>query len=376
MNGGDKGRHAEQAIVEYLPPTYRPDRFRDDLDELEADLRTDLDQAGLLDVCSSSKQNPAVSRSDETVKVTYRIADDVQNALEQYVYDQEKKVRSVSGDYIATAFDEYRDGGQVARVRRYYEQLRDGTDIVSEDRVGQVIDQLNNNLDYPEYCHIKGIRVAVDEALDVHSDDIRDDFADRVIDRLGFVAVETSDGVYATPERAKQLAQENKTDDDLDWYEMDKKDRVEHLVAALKARANGSSSAGVDYNQVRDQIFDRHPSNDYCYELMSLADEYPGFEYGEHNGKLRLRYNRESDPAEIDDDWVDRAVELIEEFCKETGLPPNDVEQPILDNRIVQARFPTEYDEVEGPNDQAIENVTEEDRIRVRVAIDDSGSNE
>ncbi|PGF17212.1 hypothetical protein CP556_14595 [Natrinema sp. CBA1119] len=282
----------------------------------------------------------------------------------------------MSGDYIATAFDEYRDGGQVARVRRYYEQLRDGTDIVSEDRVGQVIDQLNNNLDYPEYCHIKGIRVAVDEALDVHSDDIRDDFADRVIDRLGFVAVETSDGVYATPERAKQLAQENKTDDDLDWYEMDKKDRVEHLVAALKARANGSSSAGVDYNQVRDQIFDRHPSNDYCYELMSLADEYPGFEYGEHNGKLRLRYNRESDPAEIDDDWVDRAVELIEEFCKETGLPPNDVEQPILDNRIVQARFPTEYDEVEGPNDQAIENVTEEDRIRVRVAIDDSGSNE
>ncbi|WP_139305396.1 hypothetical protein [Natronorubrum sediminis] len=375
MNGGDKGRHAEKALIEYLPPDYRPERFRDDLDELEADLRADLDEVGQLNGSSSLNETPTSRTSDETSKVTYRIAEDVQESLEQYVYDQEGKVRGVIGEYIATALDEYRDGGQVARVRRYYEQLRESVDMVSEDRVEAVVETLRNNIDDRDFYNIKEIRLAVDEALDVHSDEVREDFADRVIERLGFVAVETSDGVYATPERAEQMVQEHEVDSDLDWHLMNKEDRVEYLVEAVKARSQQiADGAGVDYNQVRDEIFEEHPSNDYCYELMELAGEYPGFEYGKHNGRLMLRYTGENNAltAKPDNEWLHDASNLVQEFCDDNGVDPTQVSQAILDNLIVRAKYPKEYDEIRGPSDQAIEAVTEDDRKRVRNRLTDS----
>ncbi|WP_157884794.1 hypothetical protein [Halorubrum aethiopicum] len=380
VNGGDKGRHAEQAIIEYLPPTYRPERFRDDLDALEADLRADLDEAGLLSDHSSLKENTTSRPGVETDKLTYRIAEDVQNSLERYVYDQEGKVREVIGEYVATALDEYRDGGQVARVRRYYEQLRESVDMVSEDRVSTVIEQLHSEAGERNHYNIETIRCAVGDALAVHSDDVRNDFADRVIERLGLVSVETSDGVYATPEEAEKMVQQHTVGSDFNWSLTDKEERVEYLKQAVKARSKSSAmGAGVDYNQVRDEVFDQHPSNDYCYELMELAGENAGFEYGEHNGKLMLRYTGKTDPLEgkPDDEWVSDAAKRVQEFCDETGMNPREVDQPILNNRIARAKFTDEYDEVIGPSDRAMEAVTEDDRKTVRNRVSDwSDSNE
>ncbi|WP_134670411.1 hypothetical protein [Halorussus marinus] len=364
VNGGDKGRNAEQAILEYLPPRYRPERFRDDLDELEADLRADLDEVGLLTDGSSLNGNHT-STSSETVKLTYRVAEDVQDALEQYVYDQEGKVRGVIGEYVAVALDEYRDGGQAARVRRYYEQLQDGVDMVSEDRVGAVVEQLKKT-DDRDYYNIKTIREVVDRVLDVHSEDVRNDFADRVIERLGFVSVETSDGVYATPERAEELVQNQEIDSSLDWYLMDKEDRVEYLRDAVRARSK-VSAAGVDYNQVRDNVFEEKPSNDYCYELMELAGEAPNFKYGAHNGRLMLRYTGTNGALEArpDEEWIDEAVKHVHEFCSDANISPNQIDQPLLDNRIVRSKFPNQYDDVTGPSRQAMNAVTDDDRQRV-----------
>jgi len=372
VNGGDKGRHAEQAIIEFLPPMYRPERFRDDMDALEADLRADLDEAGLLSDHSSSKENPTLRSSDETAKLTYRIAKDVQEALERYVHDQEGKVREVIGEYVATALDEYRDGGQVARVRRYYEQLRENVDMVSEDRTGAVIEHLHSETGERDYYNIETIRCAVSNALDVHSDDVRNHFADRVIERLELVSVDTSEGVYATPEEAEKLVQQYTVGSDFPWSLTDKEERVKHLKEAVKARSKSSAKgAGVDYNQVRDEVFDQQPSNDYCYELMELAGEESGFEYGKHNGKLMLRYTGEADPLEArpDNEWVSDAVKRVEEFSDETGMNPREVDQPVLDNLIVQAKFIDEYDEVVGPNERALEAVTEDDRGRVRDCV-------
>lgn len=372
VNGGDKGRHAEQAIVEYLPPTYRPERFRDDLDALEADLRADLDEAGLLSQHSSSKENPTSRSSDETAKLTYRIAEDVQDALERYVHDQEGKIREVIGEYVATALDEYRDGGQVGRVRRYYEQLRENVDMVSEDRVGAVIERLHSETGERDYYHIETIRCAVSNALDVHSDDVRNDFADRAIERLEFVSVDTSEGVYATPEKAEELVQKHTVGSDFCWSLTNKEERVEHLKEAVRERSKSSAKgAGVDYNQVRDEVFDQQPSNDYCYELMELAGEESGFEYGQHNGKLMLRYTGTADPLETrpDSEWVSDTTKRVQEFCNEAGLKPKEIDQPILDNLIVRAKFIDEYDEEIGPSERAMEAVTEDDRRCVRDRV-------
>lgn len=368
VNGGDKGRHAEQAIIEYLPPSHRPERFRDDLDALEMDLRADLDEAGLLSSGSSSKDSRRKRGSEETVKVTYRIAGDVQDALEQFVYDQEQKVRGILGEYVATALDEYRDGGQVARIRRYYEQLREGTALISEDRVGLVVERVYENYPDREHYHIEEIRKTIDDALEVHSEDVRDDFADRVIERLGIISVKTSDGVYATPHYAEKLVQEHTLGDSVPWHVMDKPERVEYLKNALKIRAKGSSGyAAVDYNQVRDDVFDGHPSNDYCYELMELAGEHSCFEYGKYKGKIKLRYTCSDKLVDADSncEWLDKAANLVVAFCEKNEIEPDQIDCRVLDNRIAQAKFPDEYDGVCGPSERALDQVTKTDRESV-----------
>jgi len=385
VNGGDKGRHAEQAIIEYLPPEHRPERFRDDLNALEEDLRADLDEVGHLHDGSSLNGTLASTPSDETTKLTYRIAEDVQDALEGYVYSQEGKVRRVVGEYVAAALDEYRDGGQVARVRRYYEQLRDCVDMIPDDRVESIVEALKDNNGDRDSYHIEEIGIAVDQALDVHSDDVRTDFIDRVIKHLGFVAVKTADGLYASTERAEQFVQQHEIDADTEWYLMNREERVEYLTKAVKARSRqGGKGAGVDYNQVRDEVFDKNPSNDYCYELMKLAGEYSGFEYGKHNGKFMLRYLGQDDtlPSEPAQDWQTKAVELLKDFCDSCGLDPNELSQPILNNRIARAKYPNEYvktEEAEGKyaddvglSDRALGTVTEANRDKIRNHLFDS----
>lgn len=375
LNGGDKGRHAEQAIVEYLPPTYRPDRFRNELDALESDLRADLNEVGHHDDDSSLKVTPASKSGDETVKLTYRIAEDVQDALERYVYDQEGKVRGVVGEYVAAALNEHRDGGLSARVRRLYEQLCESVDMVPEDRVESVVQRLREDIGDRDMYHIEDVRAAVEAALDVHSNDVRNDFAERAISRLGFVAVETGDGVFATPERAEEIVQQHETESEPDWHTMDREDRVEYLKEAVKARSKQTrKGAGVDYTEVGEEIFNGRHSDDHCYKLMELAGEDSEFTYGEHNGKLMLRYIAGGDRSVLNsnDDWIEEAIEIVEQFCERNEEDPSDLPQPLIDNLITQAKYPEEYDEVCGPSDRALEAITEHDRTRVWNHIRDS----
>lgn len=367
LNGGDKGRRAEQAIVEYLPPTYRPERFHNELDALESDLRADLNEVGRLNDDSSLKTTPVSNSDDETVKLTYRIAEDVQDALERYVHDQEGKVRGVIGEYVAAAMDEHRDGGLAARVRRLYEQLSESVEMIPEDRVESVVQTLKNHTGDRDMYHIKDVRAAVDKALDVHSSDVRDDFAERAISRLGYVAVETSEGVFAAPERAEEIVQHQRVDSDPDWHSMEREDRVEYLKKVVKARSQQTGKgAGVDYKQVGEGVFNDRHCDDYCYTLMDLAGEDPDFTYGEHNGKLMLRYTAGGDRSTLNpnDGWVDEATDTVEQFCETNEEDPSDLPQSLIDNRIIQAKYPEEYDEVCGPSEQALEAITEDDRTR------------
>ncbi|GAB7091374.1 hypothetical protein JCM18237_16450 [Halorubrum luteum] len=385
MNGGDKGRNAEQAIVEYLPPSYRPDRFRDDLDSLEGDLRADLQQVGGLSDDSSLNEVPASRSGGATEKITWRVSADVQDALEQYVYDQENKLRRVVGDYIATALDEYRDGGRVGRIRRYYERLRESADFISHDRVGDIVETLRQKHEDTDYYHLEQIKLAVDETIEVHSEDVRRDFVDRVIEHLGFVSVETSDGVYATPDRAKQTVQEFEIESDTDYHSLEKEGRAEYLKDALKARSRQNKGASVHYKTAREDIFNGAPSIQYTYDLMELAGEDSGFTYGEYNGQIRLRYTDHGDSTLNDpsDGWKSRAIELIERFCEDNGMDPAEVDQPIIDNHIVQAKYPEEYTEAQfaesadetGPSERAMNSVTKDDREYVRTRLTGSASN-
>ena len=254
--------------------------------------------------------------------------------------------------------------------------------MIPEDRLESIIEVLRENSGDRDSHHIKEIGIAVDDALDVHSDDVRADFIDRVIKHLGFVSVKSADGLYATPEKAEQFAQQNEIDADTEWYLMDKKERVEYLTKAVKARSRqGGKRTGVNYNQVRDEVFDGNPSNDYCYELMELAGEHPDFEYGKDKGKYMLCYVGQDDPfpSEPAQDWQTKAVEFLKDICDSSGLDPNELTQPVINNRIARAKYPLEHIkavEAEGKDannvgvsDRALEAVTESDRDEIRNEI-------
>lgn len=387
--GGDKGRHAERAIIEYVPPKYRPERFRDDLDPVIADLRADLDELGGLTDNFSLNRTPTFRSNTKTVKLTLRIADDVQESLEKYVYEQEGKVRGVIGDYVAAALDEYRCGGRTARVRTYYEQLRENVEMIPENRIESIAETLEDKFDDRNKYHIKEIKIAVDDVLGVSSEEVRHHFADRVISYLDLASVEIADGVYAPQERAAELDHSHEVDISTEWPLMDKEDRVEYLTESVEARSQQTGKgAGVTYTQVRDEIFVGYPSDPYCYTLMELAGEHPGFEYGSHNGKKMLRYLGQDDtdtpPSEPAEDWLTNAVELLKELCDKFGIDPSDLNQSVIDNKIARAQYPDRYVETEeadgneaedvGMDEWAINQVTEADREKVQEELIDNDS--
>lgn len=89
-----------------------------------------------------------------------------------------------------------------------------------------------------------------------------------------------ADRVTALELRYQDL-EETKSYDDLD-----RDGRVGRVREhAFQRATNGHGRATLDYNDVMWSVFDGEPSADYCYKLMRLAAEAPGFEYQDPAGK-------------------------------------------------------------------------------------------
>ena len=61
-------------------------------------------------------------------------------------------------------------------------------------------------------------------------------------------------------------------------------------------------------------------------------------------------------------DWVERAAELLADF-------PSDVNDPVINNKIVRAKFPGEVDDIEGPSPELRNRVTLADQMRVKEEL-------
>lgn len=302
-NDGDRGRAAERAIIEYLPAEFTPDRFRDDLDAAEEQLRAMCRDVGAGDALSSTNATREVD--GDTSLCRYYVAEDVQEALKRFVFDREGKTRGVTGEYIARAFNEYRDGGRPARVRRLVEGLAEGADIVPVDHVPLIVDALEEDRGEFDQIHIRAVEETAADILETDAQDLLRRYAEDALDELDFVPVTGSKGVYATPDRAAEIVEEN-TAGELDvmaWENLDREGRVEDLTERMRSRA--SSAATLDeryragYREVMEDILNDHPSPQYAYDLMELAGEESGFKYHSPKGQKVLTYNAdwESQPA-------------------------------------------------------------------------------
>lgn len=81
----------------------------------------------------------------------------------------------------------------------------------------------------------------------------------------------------------------------------------EELVRRGDARTTGK--AEMDYTDVMWSVFDGHPSPGHVYDLMELAANEDGFQYGTFNGDKLIRVNT----AEVNDETLFHAANKAEE---------------------------------------------------------------
>ncbi|WP_117365015.1 hypothetical protein [Natrarchaeobaculum sulfurireducens] len=75
-------------------------------------------------------------------------------------------------------------------------------------------------------------------------------------------------------------------DEGRSYDDLDRDGRVGRVREhAFQRAVNGHGRAALDYNDVMWSVFDGEPSADYCYKLMRLAAEAPGFDYHNPDGK-------------------------------------------------------------------------------------------
>ncbi|NUC71686.1 hypothetical protein HTZ84_05080 [Haloterrigena sp. SYSU A558-1] len=75
-------------------------------------------------------------------------------------------------------------------------------------------------------------------------------------------------------------------DEQQSYDSLDRDGRVGRVREHAYQRAvDGHGKASLDYNAIMWEVFDGEPSADYCYKLMKLAANAPGFEYHNPTGK-------------------------------------------------------------------------------------------
>jgi hypothetical protein len=68
------------------------------------------------------------------------------------------------------------------------------------------------------------------------------------------------------------------------YHEMDKDQRVFRVREYLLQQAVDGNRRALGYREIK-SLFDGHPSDGYCYELMKQAGRADGFSYGTKGGK-------------------------------------------------------------------------------------------
>jgi hypothetical protein len=382
---------ATQAVLEYLPVEFIPSGYRTKSHELEQQLADDLRHAGLLGD-SSMKQTGLNERellcAQEKEKCRIHIDDRLLEPLEKYVIVEEGKARGWVGVYFAEALREYRTCGQSRRLQEWYNRLRENVDFLPSDRqtrTEQILDRIEAELAERDcgYIHQQTIDKFTCELTDAEVDNAIREYRQRVLDKLGFVSVSTGRDVYAPPEVAEEVEADAAMDEitPKQYESMDRGARVEYLQIALRQRAEvNDGSASVTYTDVIEKVFSavNGPSHTYAYKLMHEAAEESGYCYGEYNGQYRLRFNdnwigdgADSEQSEYnsvtdndadEDEWVEAAVGRLKDM-------PSDIPDAVIDNKIARAHYPDEIDDVEGPPDELLNQITAEQRHLVKARL-------
>lgn len=405
-NKRDVPEAASQAVLEFLPVEFVPEGYDTDAHHIAQQLTDDLRAINSFEDSSTKKINVEALRGQETEKCHIYVDKLLQDALEEYVVENEGKKRGEVGVYFARALSEYRNGGQTGRIREWYNRLRDNADILPEDRetrtdriAARVRQKLDGSSD--DYIHKKVIDAIITEETDAEVEAAIREYRRRVLDELNLVEVQTSDGVYAPPEQAEEMVADHATDEITpEMYDsLDRAGRVEHLRAALKSRAEvRNGSAKMDYDEVIKKVFAGidGPSHDYAYTLMEEAGAAAGFRYGNHQGRKRLRYNSNwigeadkiTDETAGENPTSDGHIqdESVEDNTAESGTaatsckwvaeaadqllalndPLEDLPEVAVTKKIAEVRWPEEYEV--GYADDLLGRVTDEDRQRVREA--------
>jgi hypothetical protein len=342
------------------------------------------DVADALDVRGCEKKSSERPTREETVVVRYRIAEDVRKEIMELVEpqtgDEFGDFRS-AGEFVESIMWRYAEsGGRLSRVAEKLDEVRDAVETDQEaesmSTTEEIADRLSEQFtreDFLKAADAAGVgteKYALSEYLPKVLDE-KDAYAHPENGEL-FVPSDSS-VVPDTPDPATLPYQAM---DDADKRLALKTEAIRKVGEAESSYYKFSVSEAIDTLHGRPRPSTVRPLlrdiADDGENGLIFDDDLPGLRVSIQDARVATDINDdalailgwlddgieadESSPSEgttddaltdadetTNEEWVQRAVESIEEFCEAEDFPPDAVPDPVLNNKIARAMQPEEF---------------------------------
>jgi hypothetical protein len=309
---GRVGREVRRAMREWIDA----DEFADVEREVDRLVRAAGRTPAALAEKKRGSDHPA---SGDTTLVQTRAPRDLKEEFAASAREQGER----PGVYLARALRERRAGGRARRVLAKLDRVSDdaeallaevdpeGDDDMSlrERRTVAICRRLEG--EFPE----DELEAAIGAVAGDSPPTLRE-YRERVLDRLEYVEHPNAPEIYVPEDTAREIAEGTDAPgpdapavERKPYPKLAREEKVHGVhVAAARRAARNDGRAQLDAAAVRTAVFDGEPSEGHARDLMRVAGQADGFEFGKRYGKDRLRVDLRD---MTDDDLLEAARDAM-----------------------------------------------------------------
>lgn len=257
--------------------------------------------------------------SEDTTLVQTRAPRDLKEEFAASAREQGER----PGVYLARALRERRAGGRARRVLAKLDRVSDDAEAL----LAEVDPEGDGDMSIRErrtvaICRRLGEQFPEDEleaaigAVAGDSQPTLREYRERVLDRLEYVEHPHNAELYVPEDTAREIAEgtdapgpDAPAAERKPYAKLAREEKVHGVrVAAVRRAARNDGRAQLDAAAVRTEVFDGEPSEGHARDLMRVAGQADGFEFGKRYGKDRLRVDLRD---VTDDDLLEAARDAV-----------------------------------------------------------------
>lgn len=252
------------------------------------------------EVLAEKKHGSDHPASDETTLVQTRAPHNLQEEFTATAREQGER----PGVYLARALRERRAGGRARRVLAKLDRVSDDAEalLAEVDPEGDGDMSLRERRTVAICRRLEGefpedeLEAAIGAVAGDSPPTLRE-YRERVLDRLEYVEHPNAPEIYVPEDTAREIAETTDAPgpdapavERKPYAKLAHEEKVHGVrVAAVRRAARNDGRAQLDAAAVRTEVFDGEPSEGHARDLMRVAGQADGFEFGKRYGKDRLR---------------------------------------------------------------------------------------